>query len=72
MKGLPLGPGGRDITWPDQVAPRGQRKPSTRNVNPQTSNRTCNTAPRLGTPVNRGQVNQDTTQPIQHTKRTHR
>ena len=38
MKGPPLGPGGEDITWPDQVAPRGRRTPSTRNVKPQTSN----------------------------------
>ena len=38
MKGPPLGPGGEDITWPDQVAPRGRRTSSTRNVKPQTSN----------------------------------
>ena len=38
MKAPPLGPGGEDITWPDQVAPRGQRAPSTRNVKPQTPN----------------------------------
>ena len=38
MKGPPLGPGGEDITWPDQVAPRGRRTPSTRKVKPQTSN----------------------------------
>ena len=29
MKHPPLGPGGEDITWPDQVAPRGRRTPST-------------------------------------------
>ena len=29
MKGTPLGPGGEDVTWPDQVAPRGPRVPST-------------------------------------------
>ena len=40
MKGPPLGPGGEDITWPDQVAPRGRRTPSTRKIKPQTSNRT--------------------------------
>ena len=25
MKGPPLGPGGEDITWPDQVAPQGPK-----------------------------------------------
>ena len=38
MKGPPLGPGGEDITWPDQVARQGRRTSSTRNVKPQTSN----------------------------------
>ena len=38
MKGPPIGASGEDITWPDQVAPRGRRTPSTRNVKPQTSN----------------------------------
>ena len=38
MKGPRLGPAGEDITWPDQVAPRGRRTPSTREVKPQTSN----------------------------------
>ena len=38
MKGGPLGPGREDIHWPDQVAPRGRRMSSTRNVKPQTSN----------------------------------
>ena len=38
MKGPPLGPGGEDITWPDQVAPRGQKASSTRKIKPQTSN----------------------------------
>ena len=38
MKGPPLGPDGEDNTWPDQVAPRGRRTPSTRQVKPQTSN----------------------------------
>ena len=37
MKGPRLGPGGEDITWPDQVAPRGRRTSGTRNVKPQTS-----------------------------------
>ena len=37
MKGPPLGPGGEDITWPDQVAPRGQKASSTRKIKPQTS-----------------------------------
>ena len=40
MKGPPLGPVGEDITWPEQVAPRGRRTSSTRNVKPQTSHRT--------------------------------
>ena len=38
MKGPPLGPGGEDITWPDQVAPRRRRTPSTRKIKPQTLN----------------------------------
>ena len=33
----PLGPGGEDITWPDQVAPRGRKTSSTRKIKPQTS-----------------------------------
>ena len=37
MKGPPLGAGEEDTTWLDQVAPRGQRTPSTRHVKPQTS-----------------------------------
>ena len=38
MEGPPLGPGGEDITWPDQVAPRGRKVSSTRKIKPQTSN----------------------------------
>ena len=38
MKGPPLGPGGEDITWPDQVAPQGRMASSTRTIKPQTSN----------------------------------
>ena len=38
MKGPPLGLGGEDITWPDQVAPRGRKACSTRKIKPQTSN----------------------------------
>ena len=38
MKGSPLGPGGEDITSPDQVAPRGRKASSTRKIKPQTSN----------------------------------
>ena len=38
MKGPPLGPGGEDITWPDQVAPRSRKASSTRNLTPQTTN----------------------------------
>ena len=33
-----LGPSGEDITWPDQVAPRGRKASSTRKIKPQTSN----------------------------------
>ena len=36
MKGPPLGSGGDDITWPDQVAPRGRKASSTRKIKPQT------------------------------------
>ena len=32
------GRGGEDITWPDQVAPRGRKASSTRKIKPQTSN----------------------------------
>ena len=35
MEGPPLGPGGEDITWPDQVAPRGRKASSTRKIKPQ-------------------------------------
>ena len=38
MEGPPLGPGGEDITWPDQVAPRGRKASNTRKIKPQTSN----------------------------------
>ena len=38
MEGPPRGPGGEDITWPDQVAPRGRKASSTRKIKPQTSN----------------------------------
>ena len=38
MKGPPLGAGGEEITWPDQVAPWGQKASSTRKIQPQTSN----------------------------------
>ena len=38
MKGPPLGPGGEDITWPNQVAPRGRNASSIRKIKPQTSN----------------------------------
>ena len=38
MEGPPLGPGGEDITWPDQVAPCGRKASSTRKIKPQTSN----------------------------------
>ena len=38
MEGPPLGPGGEDITWPDQVAPRGRKASSTHKIKPQTSN----------------------------------
>ena len=38
MKGPPLGLGGEDITWPDQVTPRGRAAPSTCRIKPETSN----------------------------------
>ena len=38
MNGPPLGPAGEHITCPDQVAPRGQKASSTRNLKTQTSN----------------------------------
>ena len=38
LEGPPLGPDGEDITWPDQVAPRGRKASSTRKITPQTSN----------------------------------
>ena len=38
LGGPPLGPGGEDVTWPDQVAPRGRKASSTRKIKPQTSN----------------------------------
>ena len=38
MTGPPLGPGGEDITWPNQAPPRGRKASSTRKIKPQTSN----------------------------------
>ena len=38
MEGPSLGPGGEDITWRNQVAPRGRKASSTRKIKPQTSN----------------------------------
>ena len=38
MEGPPLGPSGKDITWPDQVVPRGGKASSTPNLKPQSSN----------------------------------
>ena len=38
MKGPPLGLGGEDVTWRDQVAPWGRKASSTRKAKPQTSN----------------------------------
>ena len=35
MKDPPLPPVGEDITWPDQVARRGRKASSTRNLRPQ-------------------------------------
>ena len=36
MKAPALGPRGEDITWPDQVDPRGRKASSTRKTKPQT------------------------------------
>ena len=47
MEGSPLGPGGEDITWPDQVAPRGRKASSTRKIKPQTSNFALSLTPYL-------------------------
>ena len=41
MKDAPLGPGGEDITWPNQVAPRGQKASITNKMKSQTSNQSC-------------------------------
>ena len=38
MKGPPLGSAREDITWSNQVASRGRKASSTRNIKPQTSN----------------------------------
>ena len=38
MEGPPLGPGGEDITWPEEVAPGGRKASSTRKIKRQTSN----------------------------------
>ena len=45
MKGPLLGLGGWDITWPDQVAPRGRKWSSTRKTKTQTSNLLRSPAP---------------------------
>ena len=41
MEAPPLGSGGKGITWPDQVAPRGRKASSTCKIKPQTSNLDC-------------------------------
>ena len=38
LEGPPLGPGPEDITWHNQVAPRGRKASSTGKMKPQTSN----------------------------------
>ena len=43
MKGPPLGAGGEDITWPDQVAPRGR-------MSLVPAKQTSNLKPRYGKP----------------------
>ena len=48
MKGPPLGPGGEDITWPNQVAPRGRKASSTRKIKPQTSDLAAEADPCAG------------------------
>ena len=53
MEGPPKGPGGEDITYPDQVTPRGRKASSTRKIKPQTSNLTCGPYP-LGGARGRG------------------
>ena len=39
MRGPPLGPGGEDMTWSDQVAPRAERRlvPAKSNLKPKTT-----------------------------------
>ena len=38
LEGPPLGSGGEDITWPDQVASRARKASSSRKIKPGTSN----------------------------------
>ena len=45
MKGPPLGPGGEDITWSNQVDPQGQKASSTR------KNQTSNLKPQISIPA---------------------
>ena len=40
LRGPPTRTRWEDITWPDQVAPRGRKASSTRKIKPQTSNLT--------------------------------
>ena len=49
MKEPPVGPGGQEITWDDQVAPRSRQTPSTCKNKPQTSNLTHTVHGVLGT-----------------------
>ena len=60
MKGPPLGPGGEDITWPDQVAPRGLKACSTRKIKHQTSNIKQQQKP-LGKTTQRGNPSPEST-----------
>ena len=49
MRGPPLGVGGQDITWPDQVAPRSRKVYSIRNLKPENSNLTSRVGSGVGT-----------------------
>ena len=53
MQGPPLGPGGEDITWLNQVAPRGRKASSTRKIKPEISNskRSATASPSVSLPT---------------------
>ena len=72
MKGPPLSPGGEDITWPDQVAPRAAERLLAEASNVKSQTATHSTTHPASTPVNGSEVAEDSAHATQHAERAHR